>query len=188
MRSVLDSWLGAPKRDLKEGRANLVYRFDSEDAPPIKMRLKIEINSREHFSALGLAQVSFRVESRWFKGEAPVTTFAVDEMLGTKLRALYQRKKGRDLFDLWLALSQGVANPDTLLRCFNRYMKEGGHTVTRAQFEENLHGKANDRSFRGDIVPLLRPGVAWDFDAALEIVLEQLIEKLPGDPWKCDSG
>lgn len=188
IRGVLDSWLGLPKRDLKEGRANLVYRFDSEDAPPIKLRLKIEINSREHFSALGLIQIPFRVESRWFKGEAPVTTFAVNEMLGTKLRALYQRKKGRDLFDLWLALEQGVANPEALLGCFNHYMKEGGHTVTRAQFEQNLYEKANDPSFRGDITPLLRPGVAWDFDAAIKVVLEQLVEKLPGDPWRYDGG
>jgi hypothetical protein len=48
-RSVLDPWLGTPRRQLKEGRANLVYRFASEDAPPLKMRLKVEVNTREHF-------------------------------------------------------------------------------------------------------------------------------------------
>ena len=75
-------------------------RFDSEDAPPLEMRLKIEINSREHFAELGLVQVPFPVESRWFTGEANVTTFDVNELLSTKLRALHQRKKRRDLFDL----------------------------------------------------------------------------------------
>jgi predicted nucleotidyltransferase component of viral defense system len=29
----------------------------------------------------------------------------IEELLGAKLRALYQRKKGRDLYDLWLALT-----------------------------------------------------------------------------------
>lgn len=34
LRSVLDPWLGEPRRQLKEGRVNLVYRFESEDATP----------------------------------------------------------------------------------------------------------------------------------------------------------
>ena len=50
VRGVLDPWLGPPKRKFKEGRVNLVYRFESEGSPSIRMRLKIEINSREHFS------------------------------------------------------------------------------------------------------------------------------------------
>jgi hypothetical protein len=53
VRVVLDPWLGVPRRQFKEGRVNLVYRFFSEDAPPLKLRLMVEINSREHFSVLG---------------------------------------------------------------------------------------------------------------------------------------
>ena len=60
VRRVLDPWLGQPQRKLKEGRVNLVYRFQSEDAPPLKMRLKVEINSREHFSELGHVRVPLR--------------------------------------------------------------------------------------------------------------------------------
>ena len=72
-----------------------MYRFESEDTPPLKMRLKIEVNTREHFTELGLASVPFEVDSPWFRGSAEVHTFALDELLGTKLRALYQRKKGQ---------------------------------------------------------------------------------------------
>lgn len=36
LRSVLDPWLGTPRRKFNEGRVNLVYRFDSEDSPPVK--------------------------------------------------------------------------------------------------------------------------------------------------------
>ncbi|MCH7533657.1 MAG: nucleotidyl transferase AbiEii/AbiGii toxin family protein [Gemmatimonadetes bacterium] len=184
VRGALDPWLGAPSRLFKEGRVTLVYRFDSEDAPPLKLRLKIEINSREHFTELGLTRVPFQVENRWFAGEAELTTFVVDELLGTKLRALYQRKKGRDLFDLWYALERGVADPAALLACFQRYMVEGGHRVTRAQFEANLNGKRADSSFRADVEPLLRSGVAWDFDLAMDAVLERLVASLPGDAWR----
>lgn len=184
IRGTLDPWLGTPKRELKDGRSNLVYRFQSEGALPIKMRLKLEINTREHFSELGLVRIPFRVQSRWFSGAANVTTFALPELLGTKLRALYQRKKGRDLFDLWMAIDQGIVNSEVLLRCFDRYMTEGGHTVTRAKFEENLHEKANNIAFRGDTAPLIRPGVHWDFDQAFRLVSERLIALLPGEPWK----
>jgi hypothetical protein len=70
-----------------------VYRFDSEDAPPLKLRLKVEINTREHFTEIGVARVPFRVDNPWFTGAADVPTYALDELLCTKLRALYQRKK-----------------------------------------------------------------------------------------------
>ncbi len=184
LRNALDPWLGKPHRKLKEGRVNLVYRFHSEDNPPLKMRLKIETNSREHFTELGLTQITNRVTNRWFSGEAKVTTYELDELLATKLRALYQRKKGRDLFDLWFAFVQGNVDARILLRCFQRYMAEGGHRVTRAQFEANLHEKSTDTDFREDILPLLRPTINWDFPVALKAVNQRLISRLPGDPWK----
>jgi len=184
VRGVLDPWLGTPKRKLKEGRVNLEYRFDSEDSPPQKMRLKLETNTREHFTELGLVRTPVAIDSRWFSGVAAVTTFDVNELLGTKLRALYQRKKGRDLFDLWFALRHDIVDADSVLRCFDRYMREGGHAVTRAQFEANLHEKASDHDFRDDILPLLRPDIAWDFDEACAEVGRRIIALLPGDPWR----
>jgi predicted nucleotidyltransferase component of viral defense system len=184
VRGALDPWLGAPRRAFKEGRVNLVYRFESEDSPPVRMRLKIEINSREHFSELGLRRVPYEVSNQWFRGAVEATTFSIEELLGTKLRALYQRRKGRDLFDLWLALDQQELDVEAVLRCFGRYLMEGGHTVTRALFEANLHEKAARRDFRDDMAPLLRPGLVWDFDHAMAAVSECLVARLPGEPWK----
>jgi predicted nucleotidyltransferase component of viral defense system len=186
VRAVLDPWLGAPKRDLKEGRFNLVYRFASEGPPSRPLRLKIEINSREHACLLGWERRPFAVESEWFTGEAALTTFALDELMGTKMRALYQRKKGRDLFDLDRALTAG-ADPDRLVEVFRHCMAEGGHPVTRALFEQNLHAKRCQDVFRNDMAALLRPGVAWDPDAALDRVLGILVARLPGDPWAGDG-
>lgn len=98
VQEQLNPWLGAPKRKQSEGRVTLTYRVESEEGIPL--RLKLEINSREHFSVLGYIRQSFSVKSRWFSGTAAIPTYQLDELLGTKLRALYQRKKGRDLFDL----------------------------------------------------------------------------------------
>lgn len=112
IRSCLDPWLGKPKRSRSEGGVTMLYSYQSEGVPPARMRLKVEINSREHFSVYGLEQRPFGVSSRWFSGEASIQTYSLDELLGTKLRALYQRRKGRDLFDMWLGLTLGKANPD----------------------------------------------------------------------------
>ncbi|MCC6811254.1 MAG: nucleotidyl transferase AbiEii/AbiGii toxin family protein [Deltaproteobacteria bacterium] len=179
INAVLEPWLGSPKRERKEGRMNLLYRFKSQDAPAKPMRLKIEINSREHFTELGHEEQHFDMRSRWWSGSAKITTFAMDEMLGTKLRALYQRRKGRDLFDLWYALAKGGASAERVVKCFDRYMREGGHQVSRAEFEANLARKLVDPLFRADMTPLLRREATWDIDKAAELVREQIISRLP---------
>lgn len=184
IRARLDPWLGTPRRTLKEGRIALVYRFASEDSPPLPLRLKIEINSREHFTHLGHVRIPFRMDNRWYAGAAEVTSFTLDELAGTKLRALYQRKKGRDLFDLWYALDRGLLDPAVVVECFRRYMDRDGTPVTRAQFEANLAAKAKDPTFRADVRPLLAPGVRYDDGTALERVQRDLVACLPGEPWK----
>ncbi len=52
VRQALAGWLGAsPARKQGQGVVNLVYRAMSEDVPPLPLRIKIEINTREHFQA-----------------------------------------------------------------------------------------------------------------------------------------
>lgn len=184
LRGRLDSWLGQPKRSFKEGRVTLLYRFDSEDAQPLPLRLKIEINSREHFSVLGLERKRFEVNSRWFSGIASIPTYALDELLGTKLRALYQRKKGRDLFDLWWAAENATVDFERIARCFRKYLEAEGLRVSRAEFEENLARKLEDRRFTADLRPLLAPGVDWNLGKAARLIAEEIAPRLHGEPWQ----
>ncbi len=184
IHDALDPWLGKPKWKQSEGRVTLNYRFDSEDVPSVALKLKIEINSREHFTVHGLTDHHFEVASRWFTGAADIRTYGLDELLGTKLRALYQRKKGRDLFDLGLALDRGGVNPQHIVEVFTRYMDAEGCKVTRAMFEQNLIAKKTDAIFTADMTPLLAHGQTWRFDAAFNRVCNELVALLPGDPWK----
>lgn len=184
MHAALDPWLGAPKWKQTEGRVTLSYRFDSEDAPPAPLKLKVEINSREHFSVHGIHDRRFDVSSRWFTGSAQLRTFELDELLGTKLRALYQRKKGRDLFDLAFALDHGGVDPQRVVDAFAKYIEADGLRITRAMFERNLAAKRTDVVFKADMSPLLVHGQAWDFDDAFERVWHELVSRLPGEPWK----
>ncbi len=184
IRAALDPWLGNPKRKLNEGRVTLAYRVMTDGPPPLPMRLKIEINSREHFSVFGIEKHAFEVRSRWFTGRALVSSYRLEELLGTKLRALYQRKKGRDLFDLTIALQQTDADPERIVQAFSRYMKHGNVQVSRAEFERNLHLKLCDPIFTGDLEPLLARGLGWSFEEGTRVVRETLLRRLPGDPWK----
>lgn len=47
------------------------------------MRLKIEINTREHFNVLAMRSIPFKVENSWFSGECNITTYQMEELLGT---------------------------------------------------------------------------------------------------------
>jgi predicted nucleotidyltransferase component of viral defense system len=190
IRKRLDPWLGQPSRERNEGRVILRYRFRSELPPSTNLRLKIEINTREHFSVLGLGTHRFFVKSPWFSGDAILPTYRLEEMLGTKLRALYQRKKGRDLFDIAVSCDHfPKIDRQTVVKCFHRYMEHGNHHVSRAEYEANLTQKIQLPIFLDDLPPLLAPGSArtFDFDAAFSLVMNEFVSLLPGEPWSAPA-
>ncbi len=157
-----------------------VYRFDSEVRPVTPLKLKVEINTREHFTVLGLRRIRFQVDNPWYRDGADLLTFAPEELLGTKVRALYQRKKGRDLFDLSETLSR-LPDLDTqaIIDCFLRYLEHDGLRVSRAEFERNLVEKMDDDLFLRDVPPLLAAGISYDPQRAFELIQRTLISKLP---------
>jgi predicted nucleotidyltransferase component of viral defense system len=177
IRQRLDPLLGKPRRENNPSNVTLRYRVDSEIPPVVPLRLKVEINTREHFTVFGATSRPFRVQSPWFEGEARVQTYTLDELLGTKLRALFQRRKGRDLFDLWAALSTS-GDPRRIAEAFRIYMKAEGASVTRAVFEKNLAAKLGSRAFNDDLRPLLAGGVRYDPAEAGRLVSTQLLTLL----------
>lgn len=170
------SFLGKPKIKQKEHNNTIVYTILSEDDVPIK--LKIEVNTREHFSVYGLQDIPVKLDSEWDNGEAFVPTYGLDELLATKLRALYQRKKGRDLFDLWYALNNADVNVEKVIEAFKHYMNEEENTVTQKEFLENMEKKIEDADFTGDMNGLLRSGIAYDINEAYELIKSNLLEKI----------
>jgi len=178
LRDVLNPWLGDPRYKQSQGRVTFTYRFDSEEKPPVPLRLKVEINTREHFTVNGFVQTPYRVSSRWFDGSCQIQTYGLNELLGTKLRALYQRSKGRDLFDLAVALDHPGTDPNTIIKAFTAYMDRGGHHATRTQFEANLDAKRKDPNFAADIGPLLSADYEWNFERMAEKVLTNLVARL----------
>jgi predicted nucleotidyltransferase component of viral defense system len=178
IHKVLDPWLGTPANKRLEDGVTLIYKVDSEIPPIISLRLKIEINTRDHFTAFGLIREDFKVTTRWFEGDCKITTYELPELLGTKLRALYQRRKGRDLFDLWLGLTLGEANPKKICESFKLYMKNEGTKVSGKELQKNLDLKIVHKGFLADIGPLIRPEIEYDVSVAYKMVSERIISIL----------
>ncbi len=165
---------------VKKHNNTMVFRMESEIPPVMPIRLKVEINCKEHFCELGLIKRPFKIENSWFSGECDITTYELDELIGTKLRALYQRKKGRDLFDLYKAISHGI-NPDKVIQCYKKYMSfVVENPPTYKQFILNMETKMADPDFIGDIKGLLRTDDKEQFDAltAYEQIRATLIDRL----------
>lgn len=170
-----------PDKVIKPKRFNntMMFRIQSEIPPAVQLRLKVEINCYEHFNELGLIKIPFSYDSLWAKGSCNITTYQLNELLGTKLRALYQRKKGRDLFDLYYALQNATIDTDEIIRCYRRYMSFVVNTPpTYKQFMANMEEKMADPEFIGDTAKLLRPGIQFDPNLAWSIVKETLVAEL----------
>ena len=177
IRELLKPWLGDPKRKLTQCSIKLIYKYESINKLPAK--LKIEINTTEHFLVLPLKKVRFSVDSEWFDDASNITTYQIDELIATKLRALYQRRKGRDLFDLWYVTKQKLIRLDRVFDIFTRYCMNGGINISSEEFIKNLALKKSRPDFQADMNALLPPTLNWNFEEAYQFVVDKIISKLP---------
>jgi len=170
-------WLPDKSFEQRRFGFRMKFRYESETPPVEPMRLKVEANTFEHFSELPLVRVPFEVTSPWFTGSCEVTTYAIEELLGTKLRAMYQRKKVRDLFDMDYALKHARVGVESVLRCWRRYMSvDGRQPPTCREFIENMDLKMGSVDYLNDMVDILRPGVSFDPVAAYTCVRKTVID------------
>ena len=173
------SFLGEPKVKQKRNNNTLIFRMESEIPPVVPIHLKVEINCKEHFNVLPMQEMPFSVSNKWYQGECNVLTYQLDELVGTKLRALYQRRKGRDLYDLYKALTTKELNIDNVLKCYHQYMDfVVDHIPTYKEFIINMEDKMQDEEFLGDTQQLLRPDENFNPQDGYEIVRSLLIDKL----------
>ena len=70
---------------------------------PSKQYMKIEISNIERFPVLGKAIKEYNVPDS--KDRIIINTYTIEELIATKLRALYDRLKGRDIYDLYFLSS-----------------------------------------------------------------------------------
>jgi predicted nucleotidyltransferase component of viral defense system len=175
LREILD-YLEPPKIKQKDRNTTLIFRFETEVEPVIRMRLKIEINCREHRFIFDPIKKNYGIKSPWFSGQVDLTTFELDELLATKVRALYQRRKGRDLFDLWYANQHTHINWVRVMQTFRKIMENDGTPITNRQIQLNVEEKITHPEFLTDIQNLLRPEIQFDL-SEMHSITQKLFSK-----------
>jgi predicted nucleotidyltransferase component of viral defense system len=158
-------------------RLNEVITFFEE---PRKTQVKGHGAKALYRFILDWVDFPFEIESEWFSGKAAIKTYNINELLGTKLRALYQRSKGRDLFDLDYARLHMELDTAQIIHCFKEYTKfaTGKRPPSKKEFLLNFEEKQNDTDFTGDMEALLRAGIKYNQEEASEWVVKELIEKI----------
>src|SRR3989338_10384760 len=170
IRTLLKPLLGEPKWKITERSAKLVYKYEAINKLPAK--LKIEINTTEHFQVLPLKTEIFSINSEWFQGEANILTYELDELIATKLKALYQRRKGRDLFDLWYVSTKNLVDLNKVINIFQKYCLHAGINISKEQFKQNIELKKQNKDFQVDMNVLLSSKLNWNFEEAFDFVVD----------------
>ena len=199
LHRVLTPMLGSPRQSLWDtvklgvrnaARPSRVLRLSFEFTPVMPPRdprmLKVEVNVTERRPFYPVLPLPFGPHAGIADAPVGLRSYDLDEMLGTKLRALLQRDQGRDLFDLWWACTARdrdaalpAVDPDRVIAAFRHYMRSEGSSVSVHEFVQELDRKTANRGFRSDMAQLLRADMLpYDVDAAARLVKETLLSRL----------
>jgi hypothetical protein len=75
------SWLGKCNRAQAGHSMHLVFKFAPEIAPQTTLKLKVEVNTREHASLHGLKSYPFEVANDWRELKLDLSEIALNHSL-----------------------------------------------------------------------------------------------------------
>lgn len=150
------------------------YTYEPTSGEAAHATLKIEVNLNENQRVFPLVTIPIQVPHESGAPESvDVVSYDLNEMLGTKLRALFQREHGRDLFDMWHASnftrqpgSTHTLDPVLVAQAFHFYMAQEGSAFTRADIQEALTRRMASPKFRNDMTGYLARNSTYSIDQA----------------------
>ncbi len=159
----------------------LTYTVPSVSEPGVTLDIVVEANVTERVSHRPIVSIPFAFAYREETVSVSLNGYDLHEMLGTKMRALFQRKRGRDLFDLYWALKHAkpAVDPQAVIDSFLHDLRQEGASAGRAEFFGLLDRHLADRGFCSDMHALLRSGLNYDPQEAGAVVKESLLQRLP---------
>ena len=157
---------------------DLTYRWRYEQAAvharfsPLtgaaRQRLKLEISFIERFAILGREERTLLIPP--FDEPLVVNTYHLEELTSTKLRALYDRRKGRDIYDLF-CITDFDLNWAAVRKMMLYYFYRANKVFHYPTFVSNVEQKIAERGFGDDVRGLIRRGSTLDWPAACAQVL-----------------
>jgi predicted nucleotidyltransferase component of viral defense system len=152
----------------------IYWKTTSEDGLPI--RIKIELDTYDNSPYFPVISKELHISNAWYSNSAEIQTFTAEELISTKIRALYQRSKGRDLFDFWLALNELNLKTDEILEAFSIYRPDG---LTAKLAIANLNQKLLDSTFCSDINALTISSLEeYSPNNAAELIIEKILSRI----------
>ena len=140
VHDILDPWMGQPNFAQSPVAPKLKYTVEPEDrSSPVPHRHKSKINTREEKAYDQVSCGPSVLKNPWFSGAAEVPDVLNEELLATKLRALLQRKKGRDLIDLpirWKRSPPSIHERSSIFLVVTLAATE--ISISRAQTEQHM--------------------------------------------------
>jgi predicted nucleotidyltransferase component of viral defense system len=180
--SVWDTLALAIRNTVKPSRVlRMTYSARSIIEPNRTLGIVVEANVTERKPHRAVVEMPFSFPFRDKAVQTHIKGFDIHEMLGTKMRAMFQRKRGRDLFDLYWALTKSPTpvDPAAIIASFEHYLKQEGTKAGRAEFIGILDDHLKDRGFCSGMQPLLRTDITYDPQAAGKYVKAKLLNLLP---------
>lgn len=194
LRRVLVDVLGTPKVSAWDAIAlairntakpsrilRMTYRVPSMSTPGAFLEIAVEANVTERTSHQPIMRIPFEIPFRGEPMKTAINGYDIHEMLGTKMRALFQRRRGRDLFDLYhaLTLARPPVDPDAVVRSFLHYLEQEDSRAGRSEFISILDAHLTDAGFLSDMNHLLRKGIVYDPQMAGSYIRSNLLSRLP---------
>jgi predicted nucleotidyltransferase component of viral defense system len=193
LNRVLEGVLGTPKQSVWEN-VKLAIRNTFKPSRVLRMtyeipslaetgrilQIVVEANVTERKPFQPVMKIPFEFSFQDSTVKTKINGYDIHEMLGTKMRALFQRRRGRDLFDLYWALTQAKTSvvPAKIIEAFKHYLRLEKSNPRQEEFVAILKEHLADRGFCSDMNPLLRTGVAYDPHQAGELVKTKLLKLL----------
>ena len=146
-----------------------------------QLDIVVEANVTERKPHRSVVEMPFSFPFRDQTVRIRIKGYDIHEMLGTKMRAMFQRRRGRDLFDLYWALTKSPSpvDPQAIIESFRFYMAQEGSKAGQGEFVGILEAHLKDRGFCTDMEPLLRSGIVYDPQEAGNYVKANLLSHLP---------
>ncbi len=154
--------------DFRYEQTNIVAHYAPLSGGP-RQRLKLEISTVERVPILGRTARPLILPDG---ASVSIATYHLEELTATKIRALYARRKGRDIYDLWriasLDLDERAVRKLTLYYFYHAKMMF--HYPT---FLANVEEKLRHHGFGDDVRGLIRVGQEFDWSEACRAVIDR---------------
>jgi predicted nucleotidyltransferase component of viral defense system len=148
------------------GLTRIKARYKTVGGPD--QNFKIEISHVERFPIISPVKKKIKTPD----GLADVVTYTLEELTATKLRALLERFKGRDIYDLFF-ISRLKPDSKIIRKMFLYYFYRSRKVFNPIVHYKNLVTRYESGNYVDDVSAFVKPTVTFDLKTAAKEVISQ---------------